>query len=309
MKSNIHRPIIGLSLGEVSADSRTPLPNEVRVTEILPGQTAQLPLVRTFVKRGSYRLGVLRLRSDYPLGLVRWQSLVPVGAEQPVIVHPALGKMQPLGRQRLGIQGSGEGKPQTGLLEGIDEFRGVRDYRPGDSSRLIHWRSTARRGSLVVRELDPAAGRGILLVAYLVSARRSTNDRLVDELLSFVSTLVMDVSRDPTLALTLLIVGKSPVVIRGTINSQRVSTYLRALAQAQPTSEKADLDRARHLLDQTDTRDRRYMIVSLDGISPPGSLVWDQLPSRRLLPPIVLNASAGDLTPLWIPPGRLDRPV
>jgi uncharacterized protein (DUF58 family) len=36
------------------------------------------------------------------------------------------------------------------------DVRSVRAYVPGDPARLVHWRSTARRGDLMVRELEAA---------------------------------------------------------------------------------------------------------------------------------------------------------
>jgi hypothetical protein len=57
---------------------------------------------------------------------------------------------------------------RSGLLSGGEALRrrthyvttnasGVRDYAPGDSFSRIHWRSTARRNRLIVKEfeLDP----------------------------------------------------------------------------------------------------------------------------------------------------------
>jgi uncharacterized protein (DUF58 family) len=41
-----------------------------------------------------------------------------------------------------------------------DVVRGVRDYVPGDPVRRVHWPSTARRGDLVVKEVEePGAPR------------------------------------------------------------------------------------------------------------------------------------------------------
>ena len=58
--------------------------------------------------------------------------------------------------------------PRAGLGS---ELFGVREYRPGDSLRRIHWRSTARRGELIVREYEPPGAR---LLTMVVDARPAT---------------------------------------------------------------------------------------------------------------------------------------
>lgn len=47
--------------------------------------------------------------------------------------------------------------------EGL-EITGVREFRDGDSLRHIHWRSTARRGTLVVREFERAGHHPLALL-------------------------------------------------------------------------------------------------------------------------------------------------
>ncbi len=47
--------------------------------------------------------------------------------------------------------------------DGLDVV-GVREFRDGDSLRHIHWRSTARRGALVVREFERADHRPVTLL-------------------------------------------------------------------------------------------------------------------------------------------------
>jgi uncharacterized protein (DUF58 family) len=45
-----------------------------------------------------------------------------------------------------------------------NELFGIREYRPGDSLRRIHWRSSARHGELVVREYEPPGVRTLRIV-------------------------------------------------------------------------------------------------------------------------------------------------
>ena len=48
-----------------------------------------------------------------------------------------------------------------------DSVRAVRPYVPGDSARLVHWPTSARRGTLVVREHEPPVVVGVALVVDL----------------------------------------------------------------------------------------------------------------------------------------------
>lgn len=50
--------------------------------------------------------------------------------------------------------------PQIGLT---GEFIGVRDYRPGDARRQVHWRSSARAGRLIVKEFAEETQPGLTI--------------------------------------------------------------------------------------------------------------------------------------------------
>lgn len=50
--------------------------------------------------------------------------------------------------------------PQIGMT---GEFMGVREYRPGDARRQVHWRSSARAGRLIVKEFAEETQPGLML--------------------------------------------------------------------------------------------------------------------------------------------------
>ncbi len=105
-------------------------------------------------------LGLFRGRSaceDFELGLVlpRFASLA--GRWQPREVEASAAA------------------PRAGF--GTELF-GVREYRPGDSLRRIHWRSTARRGELTVREYEPPGQRLLTVVVDAAPARVELADQI-----------------------------------------------------------------------------------------------------------------------------------
>jgi uncharacterized protein (DUF58 family) len=91
----------------------------------------------------------------------------PVRFEQPLLVAPPI--VAPLELPAvLGAQADGAGAVGPGL-----DVRGVREWRPGDTARHVHWRSTARTGHLTVLDYgEPTVGCVGVLVAGTVGEPR-----------------------------------------------------------------------------------------------------------------------------------------
>jgi uncharacterized protein (DUF58 family) len=102
----------------------------------------------TFPSRGRERLPALRVTTRFPFGLFAKSAPVVVDAE--IVVYPALRPVPPEAWRRA--QGTISTSPRrAGRGHGL---RNLREYRAGDDPRLIHWRLSAKRRALVVRELE-----------------------------------------------------------------------------------------------------------------------------------------------------------
>lgn len=120
------------------------------IREAAPGETVTLKGELTAPGRGRYDFLTLRFTTHGPFGLFRRPQSRRLSS--PLWVHPVIGAWQG------GIQGAdseGNAAGSTRRMSQVGVFAGVRDYRPGDSLRQIHWPLTARRGTLSVKELEP----------------------------------------------------------------------------------------------------------------------------------------------------------
>jgi hypothetical protein len=111
--------------------------------------------------RGRYPIGPLTLRVTDPFGLVELTRSFK--ARDHLLVTPAV---HPLPSARLVGEwaSSGESRSHAVAADGEEDVT-VREYRDGDDLRRVHWRSSARRGELMVRREDqPWQARATLLL-------------------------------------------------------------------------------------------------------------------------------------------------
>ena len=85
------------------------------------------------------------------LGLVRWRRVHRIHLDRAIEVAPAPTDEQLPSAIRAAI--AGDHSPANGV-HGADSVRSIREYTVGDPTRLVHWAATARRGELMVKELE-----------------------------------------------------------------------------------------------------------------------------------------------------------
>jgi uncharacterized protein (DUF58 family) len=117
------------------------------------------------LRRGRHHWGGLWVASSYPFGLVRRAHLL--APPEDVLVLPALGRLRSDRLRRLpgGLEAVRRPSRHSVVTAAAHaELHGLREYRPGDSPRSVHWRSSAHRGRLLVREFEEPPGDELLIV-------------------------------------------------------------------------------------------------------------------------------------------------
>ncbi len=135
-----HRGLVGVS---------------IHVESLPPGGQAAVDLSRVALSRGvtdtchvsvsavsAFGMICAHSRGDYPRRLVIHPRPVPYALSQDRATRDDLADPMP---------GAGT------------DISGVREWRPGDAAGSVHWRSTARRGTLVVRERATTATRHLVV--------------------------------------------------------------------------------------------------------------------------------------------------
>jgi uncharacterized protein (DUF58 family) len=121
--------------------------------------SGQLDLGR--LPRGVYHLTDISVALGDLLGLL---SLTPrvVSERASIVIRPRLVALDGLFSDAGGAVGDGR-RILLRRSAGFD-FHSVREYEQGESLRRVHWPTSARRGQLMVKELEDTANDGVVVV-------------------------------------------------------------------------------------------------------------------------------------------------
>lgn len=122
----------------------------------LQSVTQSVPL--RFERRGLYRQEAFRIVTRFPFGFLQKARRLDITSE--ALVYPSVEATPEFLEVLPGIQGA---------IESLAKGRGqdlyaLRDYLPTDSARYVHWKASARLGSLMVREFAREDDARVLLV-------------------------------------------------------------------------------------------------------------------------------------------------
>jgi uncharacterized protein (DUF58 family) len=141
----------------------------------------------TFPRRGRHVLPGLRLYTRFPFGLFAKASR-PLLA-QPLLVFPALHLLAP-GEVPAALNSGWRDRKRRGHGAGL---RNLRPYRFGDDPRLLHWKTSARAGDLMVKELEDEERPRVTLI--IEDPAPGTSPDLVETNVSYAASLAAHATR------------------------------------------------------------------------------------------------------------------
>ena len=144
---------------------------ELALPGLRPGESVDRAFGVPTVRRGLVRVGPVRTVRGDPVGLAR-RELYWTGVAD-VFVHP---RTIGIPSTSTGLIRDLEGSPTRDLSTSDISFHALREYLPGDERRNIHWRSTAKTGTYMVRQFEESRRSHLVIALSLSSADYALED-------------------------------------------------------------------------------------------------------------------------------------
>ena len=210
-RRQINRRLMARTGGEINMD-------------LSPSEKRELSIKLIPLRRGFIRFKAFTVARPDPLGIIKKLHHIP--SEESLLVLPRRYPLPPLtlSGRRMHHQG---GVSLASSVGNADEFISLRDYRPGDPLRTIHWKSWAKTGKPVVREYeDEHFSRHALLLDTFSDEGKS---ELFEEALSVAASFASSLEKGESL-LDLMFVGSEAFCFTSGRNMGTTEKMLEILA-------------------------------------------------------------------------------
>jgi uncharacterized protein (DUF58 family) len=201
---------------------------ELAMPSLKPGGSFTNAFAIPTLRRGVIPVGPVRTVRADPIGLVR-RELIWTEADE-LIVHP---RTVGIPSTSTGLIRDLEGTPTRDLTSSDVAFHALREYQPGDERRYIHWKSSAKTGTYMVRQFEQTR-RSHLVVALSLATSDYATEEEFELAVSVAGSLGVRAIRD----------GRTVSVVVSTVTpefAKRKTYAVRSLATHVPTRLLDDL--------------------------------------------------------------------
>ena len=149
------RPALGLGfLDALQVSEPGGITRGPALSVLPPRRTVEVKYVKRIHRRGVYTVVNTLAATRFPFGIFERRLLTQSPGR--LVVLPALGRLRRAARRDLDRRAS-QPEAVRHAREGNEEFHSLREYRPGDNPRHIHWRTSARVNKLMRRVMREEA--------------------------------------------------------------------------------------------------------------------------------------------------------
>ena len=129
-----------------------------------------------YERRGIYPNALVTICSAAPYGLIRASKQTQLPGE--VVVFPRIYDVESPAATGVEMLSGGRSRGGRRVSNGT-HFAGVRAWQPGDSLKQVHWKTTARRGEIMVKTFEEELGGRVSLILCCESAELPIIDNAV----------------------------------------------------------------------------------------------------------------------------------
>jgi uncharacterized protein (DUF58 family) len=163
---------------------------------LVPGGRVVITYTRRLQRRGVFPVSNSLAATRFPFGIFEKRRLLKSSGPERIVVLPSLGRLGRDARQDLS-RGYRARATTAHSREGHDEFHSIREYRPGDNPRHIHWKTSARAMTLMRRVMRTEGGEDLLvfLDTNVAGLDGDVRRRSVERAISCAATLLADAAK------------------------------------------------------------------------------------------------------------------